>query len=71
MNLSRLLGATMIAGALGPAAASAAPAGATPATASAQAASAVKAQANHVPGPRSGTGAVTGAAMPSGGTGGQ
>jgi hypothetical protein len=71
VNLSRLLGATMVAGALGPAAASAAPAGATHVAASTRAASASKARVNHVPDSQSGSGAVAGFAMPPAGAAGQ
>ncbi len=72
MNLSRLLGATMVAGALGPAAASAAPVAGGGATESAaRAASSVKAPATHVPDSRSGSGATAGLAMPPAGAAGR
>jgi hypothetical protein len=70
MNLSRLLGATMVAGALGAADASAAHAHALSGGASG-AASAAKAPADHVPDSRSGSGAAAGFAMPSAGAAGQ
>ncbi len=72
MNLSRLLGATMVAGALGPGAASAAPVTAATATENAaRAVSAAKVPATPVPDPRSGTGAPAGLAMPPAGAAGQ
>jgi hypothetical protein len=72
MNLSRLLGATMVAGALGPGGASAAPVAAGAATESAaRAVSAANVPATHVPDSRSGPGATAGLAMPPAGAVGQ
>ena len=72
MNLSRLLGATMVAGALGPGAASASPVAASEvAESAARAANSVNAPVTHVPDLRSGPRAATGLAMPPAGAAGQ
>jgi hypothetical protein len=65
MNLSRLFGATMVAGALGPAGATvAAAAGNAAAQRADPPASGANAPADHVPDSRSGPGARAGLAMP-------